>query len=415
MVLNAEFHQILARLSSKYKVNKPTSNRSRILLHIHNKVVNFSKFGRELNCSPETVRKWYLRGRLGNHQWIERVKSAIEEPGHAGDLLRKERLAEQLLSDAPRSGAPASYSAEQYTQIISLALTPPSEYNRPITHWTARELTDEIKRQKIAPGISQRQVKRFLDQADLKPHRSQYWLNPKIDNREEYEVQAKKICDLYHQAKSLAQKEVHLISTDEKTGIQALERIAETKPMRCGQPEKIEFEYTRHGTLCLIPSFDVATGKIITHRLGDTRTEEDFAKHIEATVDTAPTDEWIFISDQLNTHKSESLVELVARLIDFKGKLGVKGKSGILQDTKTREAFLSDSSHRIRFAYTPKHCSWLNQVEIWFGILVKKVIKRGNFISKEDLGCKIVEFIDYFNQTMAKPYKWTSKGIPLAA
>jgi len=269
--------------------------------------------------------------------------------------------------------------------------------------------------QEIATGISQRQVKRFLDQADLKPHQSQYWLNPQIDDRSQYEDQAKTICNLYQQAQSLDEKQVHLISTDEKTGIQALERIAETKPMLPGLPEKIEFEYTRHGTLCLIPSFDVATGKISTYQLGETRNEEDFAKHIETTIETAPKDEWIFISDQLNTHKSETLVRLVARLIDFKEPLGTKGKSGILEDTKTRQKFLSDSSHRIRFVYTPKHCSWLNQVEIWFGILAKKVLKRGNFASKDDLRRKIADFIDYFNRTMAKPYKWTCKGIPLTA
>ena len=240
-------------------------------------------------------------------------EGCVEEPGHAGEVLRKERLAEQILSDSYRSGAPATYSAEQYTQIIALALMPPSDYNRPITQWTARELTDEVHLQKIAPGISQRQVQRFLDQADLKPHKSQYWLNPKIDNQEEYEQQAKEICDLYQQAKSPGTEAVHHISTDEKTSIQALERIADTKPMRPGQVEKIEFEYTRHGTLCLIPSFDVATGKIITHYLGDTRTEDDFSKHIEATVGIAPEDKWIFISDQLNTHKSETLVRRVKR------------------------------------------------------------------------------------------------------
>ena len=403
------------RLNSKYKVSKNTAIRIRILLHIHNKPVNFSKFSRELNCVPQTVRKWYLRGTDGTTNWQERVKVALGEPGHAGELLRKERLCEEILSDSPRSGAPATYSAEQYTQIISLALMSPSEWNRPITNWTARELTDEVHLQKIAPGISHRQVHRFLNQADLKPHKSQYWLNPKIEDRSEYEEQAKNICDLYLQAKSLIEKGIHLVSTDEKTGIQALGRIKETKPMRPGLTEKIEFEYTRHGTLCLIPSFEVATGKILTYRLGETRNEADFASHIEATINKAPEDQWIFISDQLNTHKSETLVKLVAELIDFKGDLGVKGKSGILENIQTREAFLSNPSHRIRFAYTPKHCSWLNQVEIWFGILVKKVIKRGNFSSKEDLRQKIAQFIEYFNRTMAKPYKWTCKGIPLKA
>ncbi len=413
MRLNPDFHQILVRLNSKATVSKNIFIRSRMLLHIHNKPINFSQFGRELNHDPDTISKWHYRCSDANYQWTELVRNTIEEPGHAGELLRKERLAEQLLSDSPRSGAPATYSAEQYTLIVSLVLMPPSEYDRPITHWTARELTDEVHLQEIAPGISSRQVQRFLDQADLRPHRSEYWLNPRIDDREEYEDQAKNLCDLYRQAKSLAKKAIHLISTDEKTGIQALERLAETKPMRSGQPEKIEFEYTRHGTLCLIPSFDVATGEIVTYHLGETRKEVDFAAHIEATIESAPKDEWIFISDQLNTHKSETLVKLTARLIGFKGELGIKEKSGILENTKTRGEFLSDSSHRIRFAYTPKHCSWLNQVGIWFGILAKKVIKRGNFSSKDDLRQKIVEFIDYFNRTMAKPYKWTCKGIPL--
>jgi len=129
------------------------------------------------------------------YQWDELVKNVVKEPGHADELLRKERLAEQILSDASRSGAPATYSAEQDTQIISLALMLPSDFNRPITHWTAREMTDEILLQKIAPDKSERQVRRFLDQADLKPHKSQYWLNPKIDDPEEYEQQAKEICD----------------------------------------------------------------------------------------------------------------------------------------------------------------------------------------------------------------------------
>ncbi len=415
MELNPDFYQILVRLNGKATGSKNTFIRSRILLHIHNKPVNFSQFGRELNHDPDTVSKWYYRGCDANRQWEELVKNVVKESGHAGELLRKERLAEHILSDGSRSGAPATYSAEQYTRIISLALMAPSDFNRPVTHWTARELTDEIHLQETAPGISDRQVQRFLDQADLKPHKSQYWLNPKINDREEYEQQAKEICDHYHEAKSSGREDVHCISTDEKTGIQALERIADTKPMRSGQVEKIEFEYTRHGTLCLIPSFDVATGKIIAHYLGETRTEEDFSRHIEATVGIAPEDKWIFINDQLNTHKSETLVRLVARLIDFKGELGVKGKSGILENTQTRQAFLSDSSHRIRFAYTPKHCSWLNQVEIWFGIVAGKVIKRGNFTSKDDLRRKIDQFIDYFNRTMAKPYKWTCKGIPLTA
>jgi putative transposase len=180
--------------------------------------------------------------------------------------------------------------------------------------------------------------------------------------------------------------------------------------MRCGQVERQEFEYIRHGTQCLIANFLVAEGSIVTPSILDTRKEDDFAAHIEKTIDTDAEAEWIFIVDQLNTHKSESLVRLVASRCNINVNLGIKGKEGILKSMPTRAAFLSDKSHRIRFVYTPKHASWLNQIEIWFSILVRRLLRRASFSSKEDLRQRILHFIEYFNETMAKPYKWTYTG-----
>ncbi len=150
----------------------------------------------------------------------------------------------------------------------------------------------------------------------------------------------------------MARAGVHLVSTDEKTGIQALERTHETRPMIEGKVELREFEYIRHGTQALIASFSVATGQIIASSVGPRRTEEDFARHIEAVIETVPEAGWIFIVDQLNTHKAETLVRLVAHHCGIETELGVKGKSGLLQSMPTRAAFLCSSDHRIRFVYT---------------------------------------------------------------
>ncbi len=246
----------------------------------------------------------------------------------------------------------------------------------------------------------------------MKPHHSRYWLNTTEPDPVAFAEDVETICTLYAYTPLLHALGVHIVSTDELTGIQALERKAPTKRMRPGLVERREFEYIRHGTLSAMVSFEIATGQVCQASFGPTRTAVDFVEHVLATIALDPEASWVFVVEQLNIHQSMDLVDFVAQHCGLTAEVAERAAQRGFTSMVNRKMWLNDSTHRIQFVYTPTHTSWLNQIEMWFSILVRRVIRRGSFTSVNDLRARVLAFIAYFNQT-AKPFKWKFTGRPL--
>lgn len=243
---------------------------------------------------------------------------------------------------------------------------------------------------------------------------------PKIANWEAFVSRVTLICQLILTAiqdndkKTPSQPKTYLLSVDEKTGIQALERLEQKAPISKGGHTRQESEYYRHGTTVLMAALNVGNGQLQSYYLNSTRTEMDFLQFIKTAaaqiLEKEPQARIIFLADQLNTHLSESLVRWSAQVNNEQEDLGIKGKSGILKNQQSRKSFLENEKHAIRFVFTPKHCSWLNPVENWFAKLQKHVIQNGNFTSVDDLNVKINKYIQFYNDCLVKPLKWKFKG-----
>jgi hypothetical protein len=379
--------------------------RANIILMAFEKFDN-QAIGHHLKCCAKTVGLWRRRWR-DSFEALLLMQFTVSDAGFQRAII-------ECLSDAPRTGSKGTFTAEQIVGLISIACEKPENSDRPVNFWTGREVADEACKRNLVDSISASHVNRILREVDLKPHRSQYWCNTTENNRKLFEQQVQQVCRTYRDAPYYYyQLNTHTVSVDEMTSLQANERRAETKLSRPGQIAKQEFQYTRHGTVCVTANWDVVRGQIIAPTISETRDNQDFARHIQQTIATDPEAGWIFIADNLNTHCGEPLVRMVADQLGIpQASLGTRNKKGVLKSMTTRRAFLSDPTHRIRFVYLPKHSSWLNQIEIIFGIINRRVMRHGNFVSQSDLADKLRRFINYFNQTIARPMNWTYTGRP---
>jgi transposase len=335
------------------------------------------KIAHDLGCSNLTVGKWRRR---------------YYALGFAG------------LQDAPRLGRPKTIASPTRVQVISVASSLPQDQNRTVTRWTLSEIVTALLETLGTDAISRSSIWRILEDVDLKPHKSEYWLN---SHDEDFDAKAQPICQLYVGALEAYTQGRLVICCDEKSGMQVLERKAPTKPAQRGRRERREHEYIRHGTQVLINSLVVATGQI-AWTLGASRKAPDFVAHLKRAYQRLPRmKRYDWVMDNLNTHWSLEVCRLVARWC------GVPFEPHKLQKGPQRRAFLSDPSHRHVFHFTPKHGSWLNQAELFFGVLPRRFLARGSFTSIKDFERRLERFLKDYNARHAHPYRWTYRGEPL--
>jgi hypothetical protein len=287
--------------------------------------------------------------------------------------------------------------------VMAMATRKPSRYHCAATRWSLDDLVAALVQGRTGT-MSRSSIGRLLDEADLKPHRSVYWLN---SHDPDCEAQAHDLCSLYLHALRFFEQGRMVLCSEEKTGMQLLQRKYPTQPMEPGTPEKRAQEDIRHGVRALLASCVVATGQVVWN-LGPTRTSEDCATHLATVVQHLPAmQRYAWVVDNLQTHWSLEVCRLVAQWCH------VPFVAQELQRGRQRRAFLSDPTHTHVFHFTPKHGSWLNQVELWFRVVARRFLKRGDFCAAQDFETRLGDYLESYNTYHAPPYRWTYTGPPL--